>query len=97
MKISEINYSKVFSLGNFENEKIGVVLSIDENEKPEDAIIQAKRLVEITSSKGQQQLNRARQVLASPGEYTGNEVSNAKELLNTYEKLTSRNFKALVE
>lgn len=32
MIVTEISYSKVFSLGNFENEKIGILASVDDED-----------------------------------------------------------------
>ena len=45
MKIKEIHYEKLFNLGNYENEKIGVTVSIDNDTEIEKALILAKEIV----------------------------------------------------
>lgn len=46
MKIQTIQYHKVFNLGNYSNEKIGVDIVIADGEDPLDAFAEAKKLVE---------------------------------------------------
>src|SRR6516164_2296515 len=38
MKIDRISYQRVFSIGMYQNERIGMEASLDENENPEVAI-----------------------------------------------------------
>lgn len=44
MNVKNVIYQKVFSLGNYENEKIGIEIEVSENENPIDALFEAKKL-----------------------------------------------------
>jgi len=46
MKITTVNYQKVFPLGQYVNERIGVEIQCDGLESPEDCLITAKSMVE---------------------------------------------------
>jgi hypothetical protein len=48
MKISEITYNRTFNLGNFNSERIGVRIEINEGESVTQALEAAKQLVEET-------------------------------------------------
>jgi cell fate regulator YaaT (PSP1 superfamily) len=48
MKMSEITYNRTFNLGNFNSERIGVRIEINEGESVTDALQAAKQLVEET-------------------------------------------------
>lgn len=47
MKIKTINYQKLFPLGAFMNERIGVEVQLDEGEDPTQVLISAKKMVEM--------------------------------------------------
>lgn len=46
MKITSVNYQKVFPLGQYINERIGVEIQVDPDESEVDALREAKRIVE---------------------------------------------------
>lgn len=46
MKVTSINYQKVFPLGQYINERIGVEIQVDANEDENECLRQAKLLVE---------------------------------------------------
>lgn len=46
MKITTVNYQKVFPLGQYINERIGVEIQVDPDESEVEALRQAKRIVE---------------------------------------------------
>lgn len=48
MKMSEITYNRTFNLGNFNSERIGVRIEINEGESVAQALEAAKQLVEET-------------------------------------------------
>ena len=48
MKITEITYHRTFNLGNFNSERIGVKVDINEGESASEALETAKQLVEET-------------------------------------------------
>lgn len=88
MKIQTIQYHKVFNLGNYSNEKIGVDVVIAEGEDPLDAFAEAKRLVE-KSHKFFQDLptyERAKEIIAHPDDHTGRTVKQAQEAIKAFEQ-----------
>lgn len=46
MKITTVNYQKVFPLGQYINERIGVEIQVDPDESEVEALREAKRIVE---------------------------------------------------
>ncbi len=46
MKTGEIYYERTINLGNFESEKIGIKLILEEGEKSDEALLQAKRFID---------------------------------------------------
>lgn len=46
MKITTVNYQKVFPLGQYINERIGVEIQVDPDESEIEALREAKRIVE---------------------------------------------------
>ena len=45
MKTVTVKYEKLFNLGSFEHEKIGVEIQLEEGEKPIDALTRARNFV----------------------------------------------------
>lgn len=87
MKIQTIQYHKVFNLGNYSNEKIGVDVVIADGEDPLEAFAEAKRLVE-KSHKFFVDLpsyENAKKVVANPDEYTGRNVKEARQCIEVFE------------
>lgn len=87
MKIQTIQYHKVFNLGNFSNEKIGVDVVIGEGEDVLDAFAQAKKLVE-KSHKFFQDLptyEHAQKVQSNPDDHTGREIKSASQVIEVFE------------
>lgn len=88
MKIQTIQYHKVFNLGNYSNEKIGVDIVIAEGEDPLEAFAEAKRLVE-KSHKFFIDLpsyERAKTVKNNPDDFTGREVKAAEDVIRAFEE-----------
>lgn len=88
MKIQTIQYHKVFNLGNYSNEKIGVDVVIGEGEDPLEAFAEAKRLVE-KSHKFFQDLpyyEKAKTIVSSPDDYTGREVKQSHDVIKAFEE-----------
>ena len=46
MPITTVNYQKTFNLGNYTSERIGVEISLNDNQDAKEAIAEAKKLVE---------------------------------------------------
>lgn len=84
MKAKSIIYSRLISLGNYENEKIEIELEIQEGEKASDVFEAAKKFVEANISKSkvlQYEIDNAKKVLADEGIHTLNQIECAKKLL----------------
>ncbi len=81
MKTKMISYSKVFSLGNFENEKLGVEIEIQEGDDVQKAIQQARSFVEFNHKLNglSTELSQCEHVMKNPDDFTGTQVKRAKE------------------
>lgn len=87
MKIKTINYHKVFNLGNYQNEKIGVEIALEENEDPIQAHMEAVKFVE-RANKFQSlvpKYMKAKEVVQDTLRYTGYQVEEAKGVIADFE------------
>ncbi len=87
MQIEKISYHKVFNLGNYSNEKIGVDIVIAPGEDPLDAFAEAKKQVEKSHQFFQDLPNyeQAKRIVSHPDDYTGRQVKNAEEVISVFE------------
>lgn len=81
MKTTLIHYSKVFSLGNFQNEKIGVDIEIQEGDDVQKAIQEARAFVEFNHKLNglNSELEQQEYIINNPDEFTGGQVKMAKQ------------------
>lgn len=81
MRTSSIHYSKVFSLGNYENEKIGVDIEVQEGDDIQKVIQQARQFVEFNHKVNglNTELEQCDRVISDPDNFTGTEVKRAME------------------
>lgn len=88
MKTTSINYSKVFSLGNYENEKIGVEIEIQEGDDIQKVIQTAREFVEFNHKLNglNTELEQLERIINNPDDFTGSQVKRAiqrkEELMN---------------
>ena len=80
MKVLKINYSKVFSLGNYENEKIGIEIEINEGEDATIAMAAAKKFVEKESRNFARKKEMAEQTAKSMSEQAERAIGNLEEI-----------------
>ena len=59
MRITTVQYSRVYSLGNYENEKIGVDVEVLEGEDPQAALAEARKFVDMSSKVFSNNLEKA--------------------------------------
>lgn len=83
MKATKIYYKKLFTLGNYQNEEIGIEIQIEKGDKANEVLKQAKRFVE---SKGDpakliQDYERYKKIVDFPDSYTVKEYNLAKKFL----------------
>jgi len=81
MKVKTVTYSKVFSLGNYENEKIGTEIEIQEGDDVQKAIQKAREFVEYNHKLNGlvSELDQCERVLNNPDDFTGSQVKRAQE------------------
>lgn len=81
MKVKEVIYNKTFALGNYQNEKLGVVIELNENEDPGEAMKKARDFVEFNHKiiGLMQQLDDCDRVMNNSDNYTGKEIMLAKD------------------
>lgn len=87
MKIKNVIYHKVFSLGNYENEKIGIELELGEDENPIDALFEAKKYVEKSHLFNQRyhEYERAQSVVKDEENFTGKQRKQAEQFIQEFE------------
>ncbi len=87
MQFKTISYSKVFNLGDYQNHKIGVEVEVNEGDDPIMCHMEAVRYVENAHryQKDFPQYERAKEIAASPQDYTGRQVLAANEAINQFE------------
>lgn len=81
MHVKTVIYNKVFSLGNYENEKIGIEIELKEGEDPQKAIQDARQYVEYNHKVNGMvnEMNECEHVVAHPDDFTGTQVKRAQE------------------
>jgi hypothetical protein len=86
MEITQVSYHKVFNLGNYSNEKIGIDIKLQPGENPLDAFAEAKRIVEKSHSffTDLPKYEQAQRVNNNPDDFTGREVKAAHEIIAAF-------------
>lgn len=90
MKITSIQYHKVFNLGDFQNEKIGVEVEVQPDEDPTKALNEAKKFVELSSTSYKKKVERAQEIVNNPHHYQYGAVEEAKSFLSKIEHLPNQ-------
>ncbi|WP_420147059.1 hypothetical protein [Spirosoma sp.] len=88
MKIQTITYHKVFNLGNYQNEKIGIEIALEAGDDPVKCHMEAVKYVE-HAHKFQTEYpkyERAKQMAADPMNHRGYEVEQAKQMVAVFEE-----------
>lgn len=87
MKITTVSYHKVFNLGNYSNEKIGIDISLADGENPLDAFAEAKKQVEKSHQFFQDlpRYEQAKKIISNSLDFTGREVSTSYEIIAAFE------------
>lgn len=87
MKIKTLQYHKVFNLGNYSNEKIGVEIELAEGEDPVLAHFQAVDFVEKAHKfqNDRPSYIRANEIVNNADNYTGAQVKQATQIIIDFE------------
>lgn len=90
MKATSIVYHKVFSLPNFQNEKIGIEIELSEEDDATSVLNKAREWCENMHSEKRKitdaEYNNAKVIVNNPDDYTGKQVKDAKALIEKYNK-----------
>lgn len=98
MTVKNVIYNKVFSLGNYENEKIGVEIEIQEGDDIQQAMQKARQFVEFNHKVNGviNQVDQCDHIINNPDDFTGGQIKKAVEkkkeledILTTGQKLLS--------
>lgn len=83
MKVKTVSYSKVFSLGNYENEKLGVEVEVTEGDDVQKAMQKAREFVEFNHKVNGlvNEQSQCEHIVANPDDFTGAQVKRANERL----------------
>ncbi len=84
MKATRIYVERCFNLGNYENEKVGIELEVEEGEKAADVLAHAKRFLDKNNPEILRDLmeyERAKSIIENPKAYMYVEVEDAKKLV----------------
>lgn len=92
MKVKTVNYSKVFSLGNYENEKLGVEFDIAEGDDVQKAMQKAREFVEFNHKLNGivNEQSQCEHVVSNPDDFTGTQVKRAKDRLEQINEMLSK-------
>lgn len=87
MKARKIYYKRLFSLGNYQNEEIGIEIEIEEGEKANDVLQKAKEFVIglDPSRENERKYNDAIAILKDKDAYNYKRVIEAEEIVRQYE------------
>ena len=86
MKATKIYYKKLFSLGNYQNEEIGIEIEIEKGEKAKDVLKKAKLFVESLNpqAENEREYNEAVEILKNKEIYNYKKVMEAQKFIDSY-------------
>lgn len=87
VQITKMSYARVFSLGNYENEKIGVECEVPAGADTTNVYIELKEVVENAHALRQdlRNYNSAKAILQNQDMYRGTEVKAAIQVVKNFE------------
>lgn len=98
MRVKTVSYSKVFSLGNYENEKLGVDFEISEEDDVQKAMQKAREFVEFNHKLNGivNEQSQCEHIVSNPDDFTGTQVKRAKDRLDQINEMLSKGNKLLL-
>ena len=85
MKTTKIYYKKLFNLGDYENEEIGIELEAEENETALELLDKAKLFVKVHSTIQHREIEQAHKTIINKDDYMNRDVENANHALQGYD------------
>lgn len=88
MRVSSVKYEKLISLGNYENQKIGVVVELEPDESPAEGLRRARAFVEasVQPKPTEHEIRMARRKVENSDDYPPREVREAQAVLSRAEQ-----------
>ena len=84
MEVTKIEYSRLYSLGNFEHERISVEVALEDGETPHQAVCRAREFVKKEHEHkvpSVPEIASAKKILENPDQFTGYQVKEAKKIV----------------
>ena len=84
MEVTKIEYSRLYSLGNFEHERISVEVTLRDDETPHQAVCRAREFVKKEHEHkpiAATEIASARRIVENPDAYTGYQVKEARKIV----------------
>lgn len=85
MEVKKVEYSRLYSLGNFEHERISVEIALQDGETPHQALERAREFVkkehEFKIPPTEAAIASARKIIENPDAYTGYQVKEAQKIV----------------
>jgi hypothetical protein len=82
MTVKTVSYSRLFNLGNYEHEKIGVEMEVAEGESIQGVVDQARNYINLIAEPTKRKIAEAEEVVKNPDMYRGVEVKRAQKFLD---------------
>ena len=89
MQVKNVIYNKVFSLGNYENEKIGVEIEVSPEDDIQQAMQKARQFVEFNHKVNGyiNEIDQCIHIIENPDDFTGLQVKRAIEKKRSLEEI----------
>lgn len=85
MQVKSVEYSRLKNVGNYENEKAGIVVELNDGDSPQEAYERAKRFVDRRLEPRDDSMRAYYQKrVDNPDDYKGREVREAQEWLDAH-------------
>ncbi|MDD3404939.1 MAG: hypothetical protein PHH23_01550 [Paludibacteraceae bacterium] len=81
MKAKKVTYQRCFNLGNYQNEVIGIELEVEDGDKAQDVLDNARKFVEKQRNEDDSKRKECESIVANPDDYTGKRVNQAAKWL----------------
>jgi hypothetical protein len=87
MRATKIFYKRLFNLGNYQNEEIGIEIEVEKGEKATDVLQKAKLFIAGLDPKNENKRKyvEAIEVLKNKDGYSYKKVTEAEEIVRIYE------------
>ena len=85
MKATKIYYKKLFNLGNYEHEEIGIELEAEENESAFELLVKARLFVRVLSTPQAREIEEAYKILATKDVHMNKDVENAGHTIESFD------------